>query len=380
MDINARINWKPGMEITAQTFISLDEHLDFRQQLALRAALGNQRMGLLPGATFSCNGMFVKNKFEIDRLSCLAVLPSGRLIHPDDQVELPIPMLYGTEYYLTVGIGEGTIEFEHEDIGYRRPQYVYALHTLEEVAQADVFPVVRFRVDNGMFSIDPDFIPPCLLLSANDRFKQYLEKYTELTQTLSTHPNLEEGEGRRLLQRYLFLLKGYHLQNSVYGFVQLQEEMAQAIDYYIMMPHAGESRVEVPVPNQCDIQKWLQWFENYLQAAITVLDGVVLENKEIDYEALLAQAKKELYEQLNPELYTKLLSQIKEELHQELEQRLTQSLTAYFNDVLKPELNQVLRDELREDLYEKLYFELFEQLFNALYVPEPEEKAFIPQI
>ena len=107
MDINAKINWTPGMEITAQTFIGLDENLDFRQQLAIRAALSGQRMGLLPGAEFSCNGKFVKNKFEVERLRCLAVLPSGRLIHPDEEVAVPIPMLYGTEYYLTIGIGEG---------------------------------------------------------------------------------------------------------------------------------------------------------------------------------------------------------------------------------------------------------------------------------
>ena len=28
MDLNSRINWLPGMEITAQTFIGLEEKLD----------------------------------------------------------------------------------------------------------------------------------------------------------------------------------------------------------------------------------------------------------------------------------------------------------------------------------------------------------------
>ena len=50
MDIDARINWMPGMELTAQTFKELDRNLDFRQQVAVRAALGGQRLGLLPGA------------------------------------------------------------------------------------------------------------------------------------------------------------------------------------------------------------------------------------------------------------------------------------------------------------------------------------------
>ena len=51
---------------------------------------------------------------------------------------------------------------------------------------------------------------------------------------------------------------------------------------------------------------------NYLSGANTVLDGLVLEDDTIDYEALLAQAKQELYERLNPELYEKLLLQIKD--------------------------------------------------------------------
>jgi hypothetical protein len=49
-------------------------------------------------------------------------------------------------------------------------------------------------------------------------------------------------------------------------------------------------------------------------------------------------------------------------------------------EVVKPELGRILSQELYEKLYEKLYTELFENLFNALYVPEPEEKEYIPQI
>ena len=55
MDLNSKINWLPGMEITSQTFIGLEEKLDFQQQIAIRAALGSTRMGLLPGAILSCS-------------------------------------------------------------------------------------------------------------------------------------------------------------------------------------------------------------------------------------------------------------------------------------------------------------------------------------
>ena len=379
MDINATINWKPGLELNSQTFIGWEERLDYRQRVALRAALGSRRMGLLPDAEFRCNGMFVKNKLEISALRCMAVLPSGRIVDADEPVVVPIPMLYGSEYYLTIGVGNGQTEFESKDVPYRRPQYDYAVMTMDEMQQADVFPLMRFNVSDGAFSIDESYLPPYLLLSSDERFKTYIASIADTVASLAAHANLEEGEGKRMLRRYHFLLRGYHLQQSVYEFVQLTEEIAQAIDYYIVSPHS-ENPAQIPVPDPRDLQKWLGWFQSYLGAAASVLDGVVLEDNTIDYEALLAQAKQELYDRLNPELYEKLLLSVKDELREELRQTLSESLTAYINDTLRPDMEQTIGKQLFDDLFEKLYRKLYDDLYNALYVPEPEEKQFVPQI
>lgn len=94
------------MELTPQVFISLDERLDFKQQTAIRIALGGRRMGLVPNTAFDNKGTFVRNTFCIDRFQCMALLPSGRMVHTDEEVSVKIPMLYGELYYLTVGIGE----------------------------------------------------------------------------------------------------------------------------------------------------------------------------------------------------------------------------------------------------------------------------------
>ena len=379
MDLNATINWKPGLELTADTFLNWEERLDFRQRLALQVALGHHRLGLLPEAEFRCKGIFVKNKLEIDHLRCLAVLPSGRIIDADEPVTIAIPMLYGNEYYLAVGIGEGQISFEKEDVPFTRPQYEYAILSMEEMQQADVFPLMRFNVKEGVFSIDESYIPAYLVLSSDERFKTYLDTYTDAIASLAQHANLEEGDSKRMLMRYQFLLKGYHLQQSVYEFVQLTEEIAQAIDYFIVTPHA-EQPMPIPQPQSRDWQKWLEWFAGYLSAASSILDGVVLEDNTIDYEALLAQAKQELYDRLNPELYEKLLLSIKDELREEISQALTTTLTAYIHDTVRPELEQALGKQLYDYLFENLYLKLFDNLFNALYVPEPEEEKFIPQI
>ncbi len=397
MDLNSKINWYPGMEITAQTFIGLEEKLDFQQQIAIRAALGSTRMGMLPGAILSCEGSFVKNSYEMEHFQCMALLPSGRIIDANEQAIVTIPMLFGDSYYLTVGISDTMTEFEKEGVAYIRPHYEYSIQSLQEVEGDDVMPLIHFILDDGVFSIDTEYIPPCLLLSSDKHFSDYLEQYVELVTKITSHENLVEGEGKRALLHYLFILKGYNMRNSVHDFIMMLQEVAQAIDYYIITPNSDQ-KVDIPQPSQVDINIWLKWFESYLQGAVTVLDKVVLEDNVIDYDALLRQAKAELYAQLHEELIVKLLSEAKEELltmvRNELQssiQQQTLTLTDYVNNNLKPDVQSMLlsemqrtldkvRDEVSDKLYDQLYSVLFEHLFNALYVPEKENENFVPLI
>lgn len=367
------------MELTAQTFRQLDRNLDFRQQMAVRAALGSARMGLLPDTVFSCKGVFVKNTYEIERFQCVAVLPSGKILSADEKVSLTIPMLFGQEYYLTVAEGEEDRVFEREGVPYTGKRKEYALRTLEEIGDADQMPVARFRVADAVFSIDPDYIPPCLLLSSDGRFAEYGAAYIEKLQALASHGSLRDGEGKRAILHYLFLLKGWQWEGSLYDFIRLTQEIAQAIDYYVVTPNT-ETSLDVPSPTQYDIQKWLQWLSDYLTGAESILDTVVLEDNAIDYETLLAQAKAELYERLNPELYERLLQRIKDELRQELSEELSGHLMEFINGELKQVLHDNLSSELDPELYERLYKALYDQLYNALYVPEEAEEEFYPMM
>ena len=65
---------------------------------------------------------------------------------------------------------------------------------------------------------------------------------------------------------------------------------------------------------------------------------------------------------------------ILEQLTTEMDDRTTR-----FVDTMSQKFDE-LGKTLHDSLYEKLYFELFENLFNALYVPEPQEKEFVPLI
>ena len=314
-------------------------------------------------------------------LTSTVVTRSVGLVRSDDKPSksFTIPMLFGDAYYLTIGIGDGTVPFEKKGVEYVRPTYSYAIMTLEEVMNNDVFPITRFTARDGTFAIDTDFIPPCLLMSCDKRFEEYRNKYAELLRQLGEHPNLKEGEGKQTMLRYMFRMQSQDLSGQGIEFLKLTQEVAQAVDYFIMRPNTDQTR-EIPTPLQVDPGKWLKWLEDFMTSAVTLADGVELIDDSIDYEALLAQAKKELYEQLSPELYEKLLERIKTELNEELYNKLNTELTKYMEEVVKPELGRILSQELYEKLYEKLYTELFENLFNALYVTMPEEKEYIPQI
>lgn len=383
MDINSRINWKPGMEMTAETFAGMGQHIDFQQQVAIQAALGNTRIGILPRAPFNNRGAFVKSSFEIERFQCMALLPSGKIINADEQTVVSMPLLDDGQYYLTVGFGDELKEFEKDGVPYLRPQYVYQLHTLEEIEGQDLLPIVRFSVSEHTISVDTDFIPPTIQLVCDERLSAFVQRYVERLEALAAHANLVDGLGKRAILHYLFVLKSYNLQTLTSAFTQFTQEIAQAISYYIISPNTeAEQMEEIPAASQYDIENWLTWLEHYMERAASVLDDVVLEDHTINFDELKAQIKAELYELMTPELHDRLLTEIKEELRAELEQHLMDVLTTYIEQTLKPALHDQLKEELTDDLYQRLYDSLYAALYGALFVPsEPkEDNSYMPQI
>ena len=194
MNINSRIDWKAGMAISERTFIEMDENLARRQEVASRTVNGNQ-FGLIPFTKFNCQGGFVRNKLEIEHLQCMALLPSGKILHIDEKVVITIPLVYGDEYYLACGFGEGQTAFDVKAVPFVRPEYQFGIYPLNELEESDRFPVMKFKVNDGIFSIDPNYIPPCLHLQSDNRFQPYLKQLSETISQVAEHANLESGEG-----------------------------------------------------------------------------------------------------------------------------------------------------------------------------------------
>ena len=380
MNINSRIDWKAGMALSAQTFVELDENLAKRQQVTSRAVNGTQ-FGLIPFTEFNNRGGFVRNKLEIERLACMALLPSGKILHIDEEVVVSVPLVYGDEYYLACGFGETETEFDIKTVPFVRPEYTYGIYALNELGGTDLFPVMKFKVNDGVFLIDEAYIPPCLHISSNERFQPYIEQLAQKIAGLAEHPNLESGEGKRAFQRYAYLLKKYDTKNRTFHFVQLTNEIAQAIDYYIVSPNT-ETPIEIEQYSEYDIAKWMEWLDQYIHSAVTILDKVVLEDNSIDFDELKAQVKAELYERLYPELYERLYGDLRNKLYAEISEELTNNLVDYINNKLKTDLHDILSGELSEKLFNNLYKSLYDSLYNALYVPEEKEEQdeFMPLI
>ncbi len=382
-DINSRIDWQPGMELSAQALKEMNANLDFKQRVANCIANDN-RIGILPDSEFDCQGAFVKNVLEINHLKCRALLPSGKIVDADEDVTVKIPLLYGDKYYLTVSFGDGEIQFDKEEVTFVRPQYIYEIHTKEEVESGDYLPIMKFDVKEGMFTINQDFIVPCLLVKSNERFDTFTHSFIEKIEQLADHPNQEEGDGKRSLLRYLFMLKSYDKQESTRNYMQFVQEIAQAVDYFIMRPNT-ETAPEIPAYSRFDVEEWLRWFDEYLAGAKSVLDKVVLEDHSIDLEKLKAELKAELHDQIYPELYEQIKKEIEEKYTPEIEERTKEALTTYINDILRKELSENLQEELPPLLYDKLYQALYDALHDNLSITvEKEEEVvedeFIPKI
>ncbi len=381
MDINARINWQPGMELTADTIRCLYDDQYAQRLVTVRASLGSARLGLVPEVPFNNKGTFVRNTFEMPNFKCMALLPSGKVIDADEAVRIVIPMLYGQEYYLTVSFGQDIIAFEHKGIPYGRPSYVYSIKPMEEITD-DMFPVVRFQAENGVLTYDENYIPPTLQLADDERLLAYVNRYAGYLDTIVKHPNLDKDLGYRAILSYKFLLMSIRPRSRTHEFLMLTQEIVECMNHFIFSQVEQETPVEIQQPTPYDIRRYLDWVEEYLHSAAVMLDKVVVEDHTIDVDALKEQLMKELYDKLYNDLHEALLAKIKEELTEELTGNLQETLMNYINETLKPALSEELQVELSDSLYGKLYQPLYDALFEALNIPRAveEEDPFMPLI
>lgn len=371
MDINAKINWKSGMSLTSEVLSAIEEGLATRRSAMLRAGIAGA-WGILPASQFSCRAMFVNGTVEVKMEDCVALLPSGKLLHVNDEAGVPVGHLEDGIWYFCVGFGEGSEPFEKKGVPYLRPKYAYRICQAEEIS--DELPLLRLVVGGGNISMDKDFIIPGLLLSSDGRYAGWLEKMAAILDAIAVHPHQEEGEARRSFLHLKFLAGGYDCNDSVREYMRFIHEAVMAVGYYIRpdaeMP--GSYRV-------CDPQLYLKACYDYFTAAVTKLDDTVPEDHSIDVEALRKEIHDEVYAQVREELGSQIEARMTQ-LSEELRSGLEESLRGFMEKEFRPALEKQLSEELSEKLQKNLHDRLYQELYQALFVPEKEEEIYTPII
>lgn len=366
------------MEVTAETLKAIAQESAARDVALMRSAFG-ARVGILPNENFKCDGVFVRKSLEYDVAGCLALLPSGRLVDVEEKGFIKIPAVEDGDYYLTVGFGKGSVEFERNEVPMVRPEYAFAIRSFDELDQMDELPLLRLHVEGGEVSIDREYIAPCMQMSSDPRFIESCKSLTDRMETVAKHPNLAPGSPRHSMLQNLYLLKSLKPERRVDEFLLITEEIAHSIRYYIVIPNTGESG-EIPANSQYDIQRWLKWLDDYLASAAGILDGVELHDDKIDYDTLKEQLRKDLYETLQPELSKTLQDQM-DALRYDLQTQISEALKDFISGEFRKQLHDELGAELSAEVEQKLYSSLYEALYDALFVPQKvEEDTYTPLI
>ena len=395
------------MALTDAVFRNFEASLDSRQRLVVRTALSDGRIGLLPDCPFEAEGSFVGRTYEINSLACTALLPSGRIVDVNGQLKISIPKLTEKEYFLCEGIAESEPRlFEREGVPFEEPAYELSLHTINEITAADVVPIKRFVITDGTLSIDSDYIPPVVTVGSDKRYDGYLTTIVSDLDAILSHQNLDNGEGKRMLRNLLFRLRNFNRMRSSRHLVNLLQEVAYAVEYYIVASKERELKLglikerregaiaemkngqlalvwddERREPSMLNIVSFMKWMHEWLKAQLPLLDVVEIVDNTIDYDQLKREIKEEVYQQLREEIYEKMIAEMYEKLHNRLTSELTDTIKTFIDNEVIPRIKQEITDELRTTLYDRLYEALFKALYDELYRPEDDkEEEFMPMI
>ncbi len=382
MDINSKIKWIPGTVLNIDALNNLDNNLEQRRLISIRASVGN-RFGLLPEREFSADGMFAKGCFEIPALNCIALLPSGNLIDIRESVSIRMPKLSDGVHYCCAGYSGNLIEFEHGGLTYERPQYAYTIQDISGLEKNDVFPIVRFQVADGICTIDNEYIPPCLLLSCDKRLIDYKNLLIDKVSRLEAHKNLTGSMGKDNLFRIILHLRSITDKNTPNELLLLTSELMTIVGQYIVRPYSEDSErtTDIPVKSLYDVEMWIKWLIGYLDSALTILDTIVPSDSGLDIEALKKEITDTLHQQLRDELSESIATNLRTLLNEDINGKMSELLKDYLDGTFRAELHNDLSDEIQDNLQGILYSSLYQALYNALFVPDTkEEDIFMPLI
>ena len=287
-----KIFWKAGQEITPDTFIQADHYICAEQNL-IRKFLNRQYYGLLPvnepdAPSFTVNASVQGAAVRIEQLSCRAITKEGYLIAFNHELlpsvqqdRLSLAASQQGIYYVVLRVlpfERALLEpVENEETPYALPVFEFDLKTPTNIAGNEL-PILK--VDCSRQAIDPQYIPPCMSLSA---YQLLIENFLNLKQSAATIKSMLAGKKEQYAEALypvamlLFDLEQFSAYDPPYYLIQLLKKFIKTIGYFIGQ-HQRELEEAVNTPYyHNDISPLLQTIDKCFRDIQTFLGTVAKE-------------------------------------------------------------------------------------------------------
>lgn len=183
MQINNKIDWKRGMEVTPATFIEADNHHDSIRRL-YRQLIAPMAYGLIPQSDFELKYAFKDSHLILEKVSCTILDTEGHLLQLTKGTAVPLPKTAQGVCYLAVSF-DGENHIEENGVPYVEDSCKYQIINLLNPDSLSPFPILKLYAGPESWEV-LDFIPPCYTLSAHPELTDLSHQCKQCLQKLWT--------------------------------------------------------------------------------------------------------------------------------------------------------------------------------------------------
>lgn len=203
-----RVCWKKGMRLTDDVLRASDNStMELVGNALALAAAG--RFGLFLSTTpFELSINFNKGLVDVELLNCMAVTKGGLLIDVhydtkftnifDTRVQIPEGC---EEKELILTIDTHTDKWKDTNDGYEEPEYSFSLIAPNSPLPANSLPIARIVNEYGWRMDDIDFVPPCLYITAHQKYIELKKQFEEVLVAIDTKASkLLHSNGKEIIR------------------------------------------------------------------------------------------------------------------------------------------------------------------------------------
>ncbi len=268
MNTDIRIDWQPGMEITPQTFIDMENNIAGNRML-IRKIIAATNFGIIPRTKFSITHELFNGTMLLKQVDCDVLMPSGQVVVVESNINLTlnVPPKDVKELYLTIEVGENIVSFVKDGIPHVSNEYKFDLKPLAEIRNA--VPLLKLVHTNDSWGVYAPYIMPVMTARSSVALLDKLDRMKQEIQKIIDHEHVDCLEDRVLVLLLLEQMNSFSVDESSRDLVILCKRIATALGYSVY-----RHRPEMPAPNIMDIEPYLDAFIQFLSDAAVAMNGL----------------------------------------------------------------------------------------------------------